>query len=48
MAEPSPKLEKALKKAGFTLEEHPAAPHEQSEETRHRIYVARLTSGEKS
>ena len=44
MAEPSPKLEKALKKAGFHLEEHPAKPHEQSERARHRIYVARLSS----
>jgi len=44
MAEPSPKLEKALKKAGFNLEEHPAKPHEQWEEARHRIYVARLSS----
>ena len=44
MAVPSPKLEKALKKAGFNLEEHPAAPHEQSDEMRHRIYVARLSS----
>ena len=44
MAEPSPKLEKALKKASFNLEEHPAKHHEQSEEARHRIYVARLSS----
>ena len=44
MAEPSPKLEKALKKTGFKLKEHPAAPHGQSDETRHRIYVARLSS----
>ena len=44
MAVPSPKLEMALKKAGFNLEEHPAKPHEQSEEARHRIYVARLNS----
>lgn len=44
MAVPSPKLEKALKKTGFHLEEYPAAPHEQSDETRHRIYVARLSS----
>jgi len=44
MAIPSPKLEKALKKAGFNLKEHPAAPHEQSDETRHRIYVARLNA----
>lgn len=42
MAEPSPKLEKALKKTGFTLEEHPAKPHEQAEEAWHRIYVARI------
>jgi len=44
MAAPSPRLEMALKKAGFNLKEHPAKPHEQSEETRHRIYVARLSS----
>lgn len=44
MAVPSPKLEKALKKAGFILEEHPAKSHEQSEEAWHRIYVARLAS----
>lgn len=44
MAVPSPKLEKVLKKAGFELEEHPAKSHEESEETRHRIYVARLSS----
>jgi spermidine synthase len=44
MAAPSPKLEKALKKTGFNLEEHPAKPHEQSDEARHRIYVARLSS----
>ena len=43
MAVPSPKLEMALKKAGFNLTEHPAKPHEQSEETWHRIYVARLS-----
>jgi spermidine synthase len=42
MAMPSPKLEKALKKAGFNLEAHPAKPHEQSERAIHRIYVARL------
>lgn len=44
MAEPSPKLEKALKKAGFNLEEHEAKAHEESEEAWHRIYVARLDS----
>ena len=44
MAEPSPRLEMALKKAGFDLKEHPAKPHEDSEETWHRIYVARLSS----
>ncbi len=42
MAAPSPKLEMALKKAGFSLIEHPAKTHEQSEEAVHRIYVARL------
>lgn len=44
MAAPSPKLEMALKKAGFNLEAHPMAPHEQSEQAIHRIYVARLSS----
>jgi len=44
MAEPSPKLEKVLKKAGFTLTEHLAKHHEEAEETWHRIYVARLSS----
>ncbi len=44
MAEPSPKLEMALKKAGFSVETHPAKPHEHSEENWHRIYVARLSS----
>ena len=44
MAVPSPKLEMALKKAGFNLKEYPAKPHEESEETWHRIYVARLSS----
>jgi hypothetical protein len=44
MAIPSPKLEMALKKAGFNLKEYPAKPHEESEETWHRIYLARLSS----
>ena len=44
MAEPSPRLEMALKKAGFDLETHPAKAHEDMEETWHRIYVARLNS----
>ncbi len=44
MASPSPRLEMVLKKAGFDLTEHHAKPHEQSEETWHRIYVARLNS----
>ncbi|MGJ8677580.1 MAG: spermidine synthase [Akkermansiaceae bacterium] len=44
MAIPSPKLEMALKKAGFNLTEHPAKSHEESEEAQHRIYVARLIS----
>jgi hypothetical protein len=44
MAVPSPKLEKALKKANFNLTEHPAKSHEDSEEAWHRIYVARLDS----
>jgi hypothetical protein len=44
MADPSPKLEMALKKAGFDLTEHPAKAHEDAEETWHRIYVARLSS----
>ena len=43
MAAPSPKLEMALKKAGFNLKEHPAKTHEHSEDARHRIYVARLS-----
>lgn len=42
MAIPSPKLEMALKKAGFTLTEHEAKSHEESEEAKHRVYVARL------
>jgi spermidine synthase len=42
MAIPSPKLEMALKKAGFNLEEHPMQAHEHSEQTIHRIYLARL------
>lgn len=42
MAEPSPKLEKALKKAGFDLEEHLAKAYADSDEFWHRIYVARL------
>jgi hypothetical protein len=33
----------ALKKVGFSLTQHPAKSHEQSEETWHRIYVARLS-----
>lgn len=44
MAAPSPRLEMAIKKAGFDLTEHPAKPHEQAEEAWHRIYVARLSS----
>lgn len=48
MAEPSPKLEKALKKAGFRLEEHLAKQYEEADEAWHRIYVARLSSGEES
>jgi spermidine synthase len=43
MAIPSPKLEMALKKAGFNLEEHAIPAHEHSEDTIHRIYVARLS-----
>ncbi|MDC0087946.1 hypothetical protein OAI07_00225 [Akkermansiaceae bacterium] len=46
MAIPSPKLEMTLKKAGFKLTEHPAQSHEDSDETPHRIYVARLPSVE--
>ena len=42
MAIPSPKLEMALKKAGFNFEEHPMPAHEFDEEAIHRIYVARL------
>ena len=44
MAMPSPKLEKALKKTGFSLKEYPAKSHEQSERANHRIYVARLSA----
>jgi hypothetical protein len=44
MAVPSPRLEMALKKAGFNLKEHPVKSNEQSEELWHRIYVARLSS----
>jgi spermidine synthase len=44
MAEPSPRLEMAIKKAGFKLTTHLAKPHEDSDETWHRIYVARLAS----
>ncbi len=44
MAEPSPRLEMAIKKAGFKLTTHLAKPHEDSDETWHRIYVARLDS----
>lgn len=44
MAVPSPRLEMALKKAGFDLTTHPAKAHEESEEDWHRIYVARLNS----
>jgi len=44
MAIPSLKLEMALKKTGFNLEEHAMPAHEDSEEMTHRIYVARLSS----
>ena len=44
MALPSPKLEMALKKAGFNLEEHQVLPYEHADEAIHRIYVARLSS----
>ena len=44
MAAPSPRLEMAIKKAGFNLTSHLAKPHEHSKETWHRIYVARLSS----
>jgi hypothetical protein len=44
MAEPSPRLEMAIKKAGFKLTTHVAKPHEHSNETWHRIYVARMNS----
>ena len=44
MAIPSPRLEMALKKAGFNLEEHPMPSHKDDEEMPHRIYVARLNS----
>lgn len=42
MAVPSPKLEMALKRAGFHLDEHPMPSHQDEEEAFHRIYVARL------
>lgn len=42
MAVPSPKMEMAIKKAGFHLTSHPAKAHEDLEESWHRIYVARL------
>jgi hypothetical protein len=42
MAIPSPRLEMALKKAGFNLEEYPMPSHKDDEEMPHRIYVARL------
>ena len=48
MAIPSPKLEMALKKAGFNLEEHAIPAHEHSNETIHRIYVARLNCVDES
>lgn len=41
MAEPSPKLEMVLKRAGFSVTEHLAKSHEDDEEAWHRIYVAR-------
>ncbi|MDA7629693.1 hypothetical protein N9F44_00490 [Akkermansiaceae bacterium] len=44
MAVPSTRLEMALKKAGFNLEEHPMPSHEHGEEAIHRIYVARLSA----
>ena len=44
MARPSPKLEKALEQAGFVLTAHFVSSHEESDELKHRIYVARLNS----
>ena len=44
MARPSPRLEMELEKAGFDLTEHFVSSHEQSDEMKHRIYVARLSS----
>jgi spermidine synthase len=41
MALPSPDFVRSLGKAGFTVEEHLAKPHEKSKRPRHRIYIAR-------
>ena len=46
MAEPSPELENVLEEAGFTLKIHSAKESDKAEEARHRIYIARLTSGQ--
>jgi len=41
LSEPAPKFKKCLIKAGFTIEEHAAKPHEKSKRARHCIYIAR-------
>lgn len=46
VAEPSPKLEMVLKRAGFSVTEHLAKHHEDAEEAWHRIYVATVESGD--
>ena len=46
MAEPSPELENMLEKAGFTLKTHSAKESDAADEARHRIYIARLSSGQ--
>lgn len=40
LAMPSPKFEKALKRAGFKVQSFAAKPHEKSKRTRHCIYLA--------
>ena len=40
LAEPTPKFLKALRNAGFHVDDFPAKPHEKSKRARHCIYVA--------
>lgn len=40
LAMPTPKFEKALERAGFTVQSFAAKPHEKSKRTRHCIYLA--------